>query len=80
MYKVISCPHCQGEGYMLMVGRPGMFSGRLESYHPSEAFMRCDECAGEGEIEVCVVCLEPLQIIGGIEMCSCAAQQLPKAA
>jgi RecJ-like exonuclease len=80
MFKVICCPSCQGEGYMLMVGRPGKFSTALESYHPSEAFVRCDECAGEGEIEVCVVCLEQLQIVDGIETCACAAQQLPKAA
>lgn len=80
MFKVICCPSCQGEGYALLVGRPGSYQGRLGSYHPSESFVRCDECGGEGEIEVCVVCLEPLQIIDGIEMCGCAAQQLPKAA
>jgi hypothetical protein len=80
LFKVISCPHCQGEGYELIVGRPGEFSGRLESYYPSESFVRCDECRGEGELEVCVVCLEPLQLVDGLELCACTAQQLPKAA
>lgn len=80
MFKVISCPSCQGEGFALLVGRPGSFSSRLESYHPTESFMRCDACGGEGEIEVCVVCLEALQIIDGVEMCGCAAQEMPKAA
>jgi RecJ-like exonuclease len=80
MFKVICCPSCQGEGYALLVGRPGSYSSRLESYHPTESFVRCDECSGEGEIEVCVICLETLQIIDGVEMCGCAAQELPKAA
>jgi hypothetical protein len=79
MFKIISCPNCQGEGYALLLGRPG-FSERLESYHPTESFVRCDDCGGEGELEVCVICLEPLQIVDGIEVCACAAQQLPKAA
>ncbi len=80
MFKIISCPNCQGEGYALLLGRPGNFSERLESYHPTESFVRCDECGGDGELEVCVICLEPLQIVDGIEACACAAQQLPKAA
>lgn len=80
MFKVICCPNCQGEGYELLLGRPGVYSHRLEAYHPSESFVRCDECGGEGEIEVCVICLESLQVIDGIELCGCAAQQLAKAA
>jgi hypothetical protein len=80
MFKVICCPTCQGEGYALLVGRPGTFSAGSQSFVPSESFVRCDECQGEGEIEVCVVCLEPLQMIDGLEACACTAQQLLKAA
>jgi predicted metal-binding protein len=63
-----------------MVGRPGSYESKLESYHPSESFLRCDECGGDGDIEVCVICLESVQIVDGVELCGCVSQQLPKAA
>jgi RecJ-like exonuclease len=76
---IIDCPHCQGEGYLLAFGN-ARFSSQSESYEPDEAFELCTQCNGEGKLEVCALCLEPFQIIQGLEACGCDQIQLPKAA
>ena len=66
------CPRCQGEGVLLFAGRPGAFSSLEESFVPSEALRACPDCSGEGELEVCAECLQPLTIQRGREVCGCA--------
>ena len=54
----------------------------LESFVPAETLIHCDVCAGEGEIQVCAHCLEPLTIDLdlGREECACVTESLPRAA
>ena len=68
---ITSCPHCQGEGYLLSVGRPGAYSLREASYFPSEAFVTCPECEGAGELLICPECEQVPVISGGREVCAC---------
>ena len=75
----VTCGFCQGEGTVLSIGQPGAFSRYDKTFLPSEAVTECPMCF-EGELEVCRYCLEPLQIVGGREVCGCVAVQLPKAA
>ncbi len=67
----ICCPHCGGEGYLLALGGPGIYSARPGSHLPSESYLPCERCGGSGELEVCVHCLQPLVVIGGRELCAC---------
>ncbi len=77
-----ACPSCHGDGFFVSDGGPGRFVDSLESFVPAETLIRCDTCAGEGEIEVCAHCLEPLTIDLdlGLEVCACVTESLPRAA
>jgi len=77
---ILECSRCQGEGYLLSVGRPGEFSEQDMTFLPSESCSPCPECEGQGEIEVCVDCLESFVIRGGEEVCRCEVLELPQAA
>jgi RecJ-like exonuclease len=77
-WQQISCPACQGEGYSLRLS--GIFADREEVYLPSESLEPCPDCAGEGVLEVCAVCLQVPAIMNGCEVCECEVQVLPRAA
>ena len=80
MYSSIDCPLCQGEGKVLAMGAPLHFSNELGTYMPNESEHLCPDCWGEGTLEVCAGCQEPLQIVKGKEVCACDELELPKAA
>ena len=77
--KHIDCPHCQGEGHVMTIGRMN-FSQRFEVFEETESFVCCNACNGEGVLEVCEICLAPFRIEHGEEVCGCEAVRLPKAA
>jgi RecJ-like exonuclease len=77
--KSIDCLHCQGEGYVLEMGR-AKYSSRFEVFEESESFVLCKSCKGKGILEVCSVCLKPFKIEQAIETCGCEVVELPKAA
>ena len=76
------CPSCCGDGFFVSDGGPGYFAERVGSFLPSETLIRCDTCDGEGEIEACPECLQPLRLDRerGLEVCACATEALPRAA
>ncbi len=65
------CPTCAGEGALLSQGRPGAFSAHEEAYDPSETWLECLDCLGEGRLEVCGECREPWRVVAGLEVCGC---------
>ena len=73
------CSHCQGEGVLLSVGRPGEFSSSEDGFLPSEVLHVCPDCAGEGVREVCAECLQPVAVVNGREVCACAVAWLDAA-
>ena len=67
-----ACPHCDGEGGDLFAAGPGSEAPYSGGYLPSEHTDVCEYCEGAGEVEVCAHCFEPLEVVRGEEMCSCA--------
>lgn len=78
-FTTVECNQCEGEGHLLHMGAAAIFSGSGD-YLPAEGYTLCPLCYGEGEVEVCADCREPLEIVGGREVCACAVLELPKAA
>lgn len=83
-WTFICCPECSGEGVLLSVGAPGVYSAVDDAFSPSEMLEACDRCGGDGVVEACAACGEPFgesALIGieGAPGCSCA-RQVPHAA
>ena len=78
----IPCPSCHGDGYHVSVGAPGRFDPAEESFLPAETLQRCQRCSGEGEIDGCPLCRQPLglDLQLGCETCGCEADLLREAA
>lgn len=53
------CTRCEGEGEVLVLGRPGRFRVDLEAFEPSERFERCTRCDGSGVVTLCPHCGAP---------------------
>lgn len=78
----IPCPSCLGDGYHVVVGAPGRFDPREEAFFPAETLQRCPRCRGEGEIDACSLCRQPLRLdpVAGGEICACDGARLREAA
>ena len=42
------CTQCQGDGYLVYVGEPGMFDEHTQAWSPSEDVRACGHCYGSG--------------------------------
>lgn len=76
----LECPDCQGEGYVLSVGRLGEYVCREATFFPSESLMDCPECGGTGYLEGCGRCLQAFSVHWGQEVCGCTRAALAQAA
>lgn len=71
---LVPCRACGGDGYTLT------FGGADRDGLPAERECCCELCGGAGEIEVCGGCLEVPSVVGGLELCSCVAVPMLRAA
>ncbi len=71
---LVTCEACGGDGYTLSL------TDTAGDGLPAEHSETCTGCGGSGEVEVCEGCLEVPEISGGLEVCSCAAVTLRRAA